>query len=548
MNPAALNLPGSRQRDVVASAVARHHEDVAPAESFANKLALSRAEAREQPARREQPMPRDRTALVRRLSVRDQMAPRDQPMPRDRIASVHRLPVAGQSTPRDHATSLNHRVPDNARRHAAAPQASSTAASDAANKEGAVEEAADSDVIDVAERAAKDTLEHDDDRDALQQTAPITPGQELVASRSPMGSEAAASLLLMESDNLDATFALDAAFATEPTSASLSATTPLELANVGTGDSSSGSPATPSGTDESASSIGTEQKAASPWSSVEAQGAAPGANARGGAESVVPLPFYGDRSSQSAGSSQPVGASVTGVDGSSLGASAGDADAGSDTLNASADAVDAADVAGKTMSRLAGMSAGDATTLSSSSAPTVAPPNPASTRTSVPVVQGAQQQPSVPIASDEDAIARQNIDRIVNGVRGDLLPRGGSMQIRLDPPQLGSLNVSVRVQDGVLSATFQTSNAQATQMLSQTMTQLKSALEATGVSVERLHVRQTSASRSSDDSRGSTGDGRQQPGESDQQSFAQNEHQRREMLQRMWRRLGIGNDPLDLVA
>lgn len=541
MNPAALNLPGSRQRDVVASAIGRQHEDVAPAESFARKLALSRVETREQPARHEQPMPRDRTALVRRFSIRDQTTPRE------RIASVHRLPVAGQSTPRDHATSLNHRVLDNARRHAAARQASSTAASGAANKEGAVEEAADSNVIDVAEHAAKDTLEHDDDRDALQQTAAITPGQQLLASSSPMGIEAAASLLL-ESDNLDVTFSLDAAFATEPSSASLSATTPLELANVGTGDSSSGSPATPSGTDESASSVGTEQKSASPWSSVEAQGVAPGANARGGAESVVPLPFYGDRSSQSAGSSQPVGATVTGVDGSSLEASAGDADAGSDTLNAPADAVDAADVTGKTMSRLAGMSAGDATTSSSSSAPTVAPPNPASTPTSVPVVQGAQQQPSVPIASDEDAIARQNIDRIVNGVRGDLLPRGGSMQIRLDPPQLGSLNVSVRVQDGVLSATFQTSNEQATQMLSQTMTQLKSALEATGVSVERLHVRQTSASRSSDDTHGSNGDGRQQPGEGDQQSFAQNEHQRREMLQRMWRRLGIGNDPLDLVA
>lgn len=205
-----------------------------------------------------------------------------------------------------------------------------------------------------------------------------------------------------------------------------------------------------------------------------------------------------------------------------------------------------ADGVAKTLSRAASLDQGSQPGTASH-VNAAAPPVAAKTAlTGTTQVQSAMPQPA--IRSNDDEAARQNIDRIVNGVRGELLPRGGSMQIRLDPPQLGSLQVTVRVQDGVLSASFQTASEQATQMLSQGMTQLKSALESSGVSVERLHVQQAPPSRSSDDARGSGGEGRHQQGAGEQQSWAQNEQQRREMLQRMWRRLGLASDPLDLVA
>ena len=76
-------------------------------------------------------------------------------------------------------------------------------------------------------------------------------------------------------------------------------------------------------------------------------------------------------------------------------------------------------------------------------------------------------------------------------MRGQLLPDGGTMHIRLDPPELGALQVSVHMQDGVMSASFQTSNDDATRLLSHSLGQLKHMLETQGVSVDKLHVTQT---------------------------------------------------------
>jgi flagellar hook-length control protein FliK len=120
------------------------------------------------------------------------------------------------------------------------------------------------------------------------------------------------------------------------------------------------------------------------------------------------------------------------------------------------------------------------------------------------------------------------------------------MTIRLDPPELGALNVTVKMQNGVLSASFQTSSDQATRLLSHTLGQLKTALESQGVSVDRLHVQQSSKS---DTSSGQSGDGEGKDRQSGSDgNSAQQEQQRRETLRRMWRRVRGDRDPLDLVA
>jgi flagellar hook-length control protein FliK len=151
--------------------------------------------------------------------------------------------------------------------------------------------------------------------------------------------------------------------------------------------------------------------------------------------------------------------------------------------------------------------------------------------------------PAAPPAPPEVQFADANHAQIVTGMRGQLLPDGGTMHIRLDPPELGALQVSVHMQDGVMTATFQTSNDDATKLLSHSLGQLKHALETQGVSVDKLHV--TQAPR--DEKSGNDENGQQRQGAQDNAS-ARQEQQRREILQRMWRRLTNGSDPLDMVA
>ena len=128
-----------------------------------------------------------------------------------------------------------------------------------------------------------------------------------------------------------------------------------------------------------------------------------------------------------------------------------------------------------------------------------------------------------------------------------MLPDGGTMQIRLDPPELGAMHVTVTMDGGVLSASFQTSSDQATRLLSHTLGQLKSALESQGVSVEHLQVQQSAKPRESANSGGNREDGGNQQAMADQRS-SQQENQRREAVRRMWARLSGGRDPLDMVA
>jgi flagellar hook-length control protein FliK len=149
-----------------------------------------------------------------------------------------------------------------------------------------------------------------------------------------------------------------------------------------------------------------------------------------------------------------------------------------------------------------------------------------------------------PLPITPQRFAETNHPQIVSAIRGELVPGGGTMHIRLDPPELGPLHVTVRMDDGVMTASFQTSSDQATQLLSHSLTQLKHVLESQGVTVEKLQVQQ--APRDAD-ARGSD-DPRQQRQQDPDDHPARQEQQRRELLRRMWRRLAIGQDPLDLVA
>jgi flagellar hook-length control protein FliK len=142
----------------------------------------------------------------------------------------------------------------------------------------------------------------------------------------------------------------------------------------------------------------------------------------------------------------------------------------------------------------------------------------------------------------EAHFAEANHTNIVTGVQTTLLPHGGTMQIRLDPPELGALQVTVEMRDGVMNATFHTTNEDATRLLSHSLGQLKTALEAQGVTVEKIQVQQSPKNQQSQNHE----DTSQQQQQRDEASTRQ-EQQRRDMLRRMWRRVS-GGDPVDLVA
>ena len=82
---------------------------------------------------------------------------------------------------------------------------------------------------------------------------------------------------------------------------------------------------------------------------------------------------------------------------------------------------------------------------------------------------------------------------VMRGLGAMLNQRGGIMTMRLQPPQLGDLRVQMTIARGVVTAQFHAATPQAHALLEQSLAVLRSALEANGLTVERLtvHLMQT---------------------------------------------------------
>jgi flagellar hook-length control protein FliK len=77
---------------------------------------------------------------------------------------------------------------------------------------------------------------------------------------------------------------------------------------------------------------------------------------------------------------------------------------------------------------------------------------------------------------------------IVRGLSAMVNQRGGTMTMRLDPPELGEMRVQMTIARGVVTAEFQPSTPQAHALLDRNMAALRTALESQGLTVERLVV------------------------------------------------------------
>ncbi len=82
----------------------------------------------------------------------------------------------------------------------------------------------------------------------------------------------------------------------------------------------------------------------------------------------------------------------------------------------------------------------------------------------------------------------QVMQRTLSGVRGAVAQKGGTVNLRLSPPELGVLRIQVKMTNGTVQATFGATNQAVGSLLNQHMSSLRHALESHGLTVENLQV------------------------------------------------------------
>jgi len=100
----------------------------------------------------------------------------------------------------------------------------------------------------------------------------------------------------------------------------------------------------------------------------------------------------------------------------------------------------------------------------------------------------------------DDAAVRDevNMGRLTRGLSSAINQRGGSVTLRLTPPDLGLVRIDMAVRDGVVSAKFTAQSESVRNLLMDQMGQLRQALDRQGLSVDKIEVQVTQPSASTD--------------------------------------------------
>lgn len=93
-----------------------------------------------------------------------------------------------------------------------------------------------------------------------------------------------------------------------------------------------------------------------------------------------------------------------------------------------------------------------------------------------------------PIATPQRQEPPNLIAQAVRGLAAALRQRNGTVTLRLAPESLGPLQVRLSVRDSQVTAEFRAESSQARDLLSQSTAQLRSAIEARGLTVHRIEV------------------------------------------------------------
>ncbi|MHC4766072.1 MAG: flagellar hook-length control protein FliK [Planctomycetota bacterium] len=111
----------------------------------------------------------------------------------------------------------------------------------------------------------------------------------------------------------------------------------------------------------------------------------------------------------------------------------------------------------------------------------------AATVANVPATVGDGQGPAPPNAQSQDQ-PNQFVNRVVRGLSAMINQRGGVLNMRLQPPELGQLRVQMTIARGVVTAQFQPATTEVQALLDRSLGTLRTALESHGLAVERLSV------------------------------------------------------------
>jgi flagellar hook-length control protein FliK len=109
------------------------------------------------------------------------------------------------------------------------------------------------------------------------------------------------------------------------------------------------------------------------------------------------------------------------------------------------------------------------------------------TSATVTATGAAGQTPAPPNAQTQDQPS-QLVNRVVRGLSAMVNQRGGALNMRLQPPELGQLRVQMTIARGVVTAQFQPASAEVQAILDRSLATLRAALESHGLTVERLSV------------------------------------------------------------
>lgn len=166
-----------------------------------------------------------------------------------------------------------------------------------------------------------------------------------------------------------------------------------------------------------------------------------------------------------------------------------------------------------------------ASVVPSSAPPTAAPPP------APPAAVATSAQTSLPDADTNGTDA--NVARVTRALNNSVNQNGGSLTLRLTPAELGTVRIELRIDGGTVQANLHAETSSVRDLLQQQISHLRTALEARGLSVERLEVQtmpnnNSSAFEHEQQADHSAGDGRSRGRFDSQQSRQQQARQARD--------------------
>ena len=138
----------------------------------------------------------------------------------------------------------------------------------------------------------------------------------------------------------------------------------------------------------------------------------------------------------------------------------------------------------------------------------------------------AENAPATTLPNIEKQSEDPNAGRIARGIQTAINQRGGTVRLRLTPPELGTVRIELQMKDGVVRANLSAPTESARTLLQHQLGSLRHALEGQGLVVDRLsvslsHQGDSAAFTSDQSSQHSQADGRSR-GQYAQGRFANN--------------------------